>query len=538
MQNNGNLMIEAIGAWRAAIGSEYVNTGLAERKAAETATYATDQHVPVILRPKNRTEVQDCVRIANRYRTPLYPISTGKNWGYGSRVPISDGCALLDLGRLNRIVDFDERLAFITVEPGVTQQQAFDFLGAREAELFLGMTGGPRDSSLIGATLERGVAKGPYGDRFAHVAGMEVILPTGECVCTGMGRFDGARSANSHRWGVGPYLDGLFTQSNLGIVTRMSFWLSPVAPNFQICLFTVEDDSRLEALFDSLRGLLLRGVLNTAFVLSNDYRIFSYSQQYPFEESGGHTPLPLEIREKLRNQWQSGLWFCELALYSACAEQARVERRIIRESLCAHVERLHFVDDELMQASDSELNQVLPGYDPQEVRLWFARNGQRGVPSDANLSMAYWRKRNPLPAQADLDRDRCGFIWLAPVTPMLGECIREAVNLVESTCLKHGYEPSIALNCIDARNVYITTAIVYDREVAGEDARAMACYEDLLTRLIGAGYPPYRLGTHAMASLPPARDDYGYLLRALKQALDPNDILAPGRYDFRHEWPR
>ena len=37
----------------------------------------------------------------------LHPVSSGKNWGYGSRVPTSDGVSL-DLGRLNRILDFDQ----------------------------------------------------------------------------------------------------------------------------------------------------------------------------------------------------------------------------------------------------------------------------------------------------------------------------------------------------------------------------------------------------------------------------------------------
>ena len=54
--------------------------------------------------------------------------------------------------------------------------------------------------------------------------------------------------------------------------------------------------------------------------------------------------------------------------------------------------------------------------------------------------------------------------------------MRESVAIVEETCQAHGYEPSMALNCINARNIYVTAAIIYDREVAGEDERAMACY--------------------------------------------------------------
>ena len=62
--------------------------------------------------------------------TPVYPISSGKNWGYGSRARCATR-VLLDLGRMNRILDFNEELAYVTIEPGVTQRQLYDFLSAR-----------------------------------------------------------------------------------------------------------------------------------------------------------------------------------------------------------------------------------------------------------------------------------------------------------------------------------------------------------------------------------------------------------------------
>ena len=52
------------------------------------------------------------------------------------------------------------------------------------------------------------------------------------------------------------------------------------------------------------------------------------------------------------------------------------------------------------------------------------------------------------------------------------------------------------------------------------------------------GHYPYRLGLQSMNSLNPAEATYGRLVHSLKQAFDPRDILAPGRYDFRKEWPK
>lgn len=136
---------DAYAEWIRALGRQWVITSGVELRDASTATFATQQVVPAILRPASREEVQDCVRIANRHGVALYPISSGKNWGYGSRVPASGDCALLDLSRLNRIVDFNEDLAYVTVEPGVTQRQLFDYLTTQKSRLWMDATGASPD---------------------------------------------------------------------------------------------------------------------------------------------------------------------------------------------------------------------------------------------------------------------------------------------------------------------------------------------------------------------------------------------------------
>src|SRR5687768_4346930 len=112
----------AISEWRSAIGAAYVSTAADDLRAAAGATFPTRATVFAIVRPADTREVQECVRIANKFTVPLYPVSTGRNWGYGSRSPVRDA-VILDLGRLNKIIDLNEDLAYVTVEPGVTQRQ-------------------------------------------------------------------------------------------------------------------------------------------------------------------------------------------------------------------------------------------------------------------------------------------------------------------------------------------------------------------------------------------------------------------------------
>ena len=88
----------------------------------------------------------------------------------------------------------------------------------------------------------------------------------------------------------------------------------------------------------------------------------------------------------------------------------------------------------------------------------------------------------------------------------------------------------MAITLLTERALSCVITISFDRTVPGEDDRALECHDQLLAELTAAGYYPYRLSTHAMDKLPPPEPAYAALLKTIKDALDPNGILAPGRY--------
>src|SRR5579863_9019812 len=133
-----------------AVGADYVVTLRDITENAATATFATSQRIPALVRPGSRAELLACLATARRFGVPVYPVSSGRNWGYGSKVPVVDGCILIELSRMNRILGFDERLGWVTVEPGVTQQQLFTFLAQRNSGLWMDATGSSPESSIIG----------------------------------------------------------------------------------------------------------------------------------------------------------------------------------------------------------------------------------------------------------------------------------------------------------------------------------------------------------------------------------------------------
>jgi 4-cresol dehydrogenase (hydroxylating) flavoprotein subunit len=518
---------EALAAFRDAVGDDHVVTDPASLAAAGTATFATHARAPAIVRPASTAEVQACLRVANRFRVPVYPVSRGKNWGFGSRVPTRDGCVILDLSRMDRIVDHDEALAYVTVEPGVTFAALYDFLRAQGSRLFASTTGGSPHASVIGNALERGDGAGPLGDRMAHACALEVVLPTGEVVHTGHDRFEGARVAPLFRWGVGPSLDGLFSQSNLGVVTRMTLWLSPLPRSLAVVRFSVVDRARLRSMVDACRVLRLDGTLRSVVGLWNDYRVLSTQGQYPWDLAGGKTPLPREAMDELRRAWGGGTWFGSTAIYAPSAAQGRAAAAHAQRVLAPHVDHLSV---DVRAGSPRSGHELFDELDPAFLFL-------QGIPHEKSLRSAYWRKRTPIPDTLDPDRDRCGAIWCSPVLPFAGCDVEDAVRLVEEVIVAHGLEPMLAMVGQTERVVYLIPLLIYDRDVPGADEEAMRCHDAILAKLNAAGYPPYRLGIQSMGAVPAPRDDHGALIARLKRALDPNDVLAPGRYDFRETWP-
>jgi 4-cresol dehydrogenase (hydroxylating) len=527
-----NTAASAARQWSEVVGPENVITDSSSLRTAETGTFATSHRIPAIVRPANRAEVQECVRLANRLGTPVYPISSGKNWGYGSSVPASDGCVLLDLGRMNRIVDFSEELGYVTVEPGVTQAQLYAFLQDRGSALWMDCTGASPECSLIGNTVERGFGHTPYGDHFAHSCGLEVVLPEGDVVETGFGRFASAKAAPLSRWGVGPALDGLFSQSNFGIVTRMTLWLMPAPEYFQAYYFRTESDEGLTALVDALRPLRMNGTIRSASHIANDYKVLSALQQYPWQETAGQTPLRGPLMEQFRRELKIGAWNGSGALYGT-RTQVKEARRLLRRALKGKASRLEFLDDRKLRLASrfAKLYERLSGWNLTRMLavLKPVFGLMKGIPTDHPLFSTYWRKRSVPPEAMHPDRDGCGLLWCSPVAPNDGHHAQKLTGLATELVLRHGFEPAISLTTLSDRTLACIISLAYDRDMPGEDERAMACHHDLLERLAANGYYSYRLSIGSMSTMsqPGA---YADLLRNIKQTLDPNRILAPGRY--------
>jgi len=147
------------------------------------------------------------------------------------------------------------------------------------------------------------------------------------------------------------------------------------------------------------------------------------------------------------------------------------------------------------------------------------------------LPLAYLKSKNGLPAgELNPDRDNCGLMWFSPLIPLDPPIVRDYVQELTRICLAHDIDPLITLTAFSARCFDSTIPILYSREIEGDADKARRCYDELLKEGVLMGLFPYRLDIDHMHLL----DDPGvpafWMAQAIKKALDPHNLVAPGRY--------
>ena len=301
---------QAIAELRAIVGSHWVFAD-PDSLLSYKKSFVPDPmhaHVPAgAVAPASVEEVQSIVRVANRYRLPLWPVSTGKNMGYGQATPATPGQVVLDLKRMNRIIRVDPELATALVEPGVTYQQLSDYLRENNIPLWIDVpTIGPV-ALPMGNTLDRGVGYTPYGEHFGtssrHGSGT-ARRPAFE---DRNGVNEEPDCVEAFKWGYGPYVDGIFTQSNFGIVTKLGFWLMPEPPVYKPFMVRHADVADVARIVDAIRPLRIAQLIpNGVLMMSAAYQLAMFKRRN--EVWDGEGPLPDEAVRKAANAAGLGMW--------------------------------------------------------------------------------------------------------------------------------------------------------------------------------------------------------------------------------------
>jgi 4-cresol dehydrogenase (hydroxylating) len=292
----------------AIVGLDHVVTARTALEAVSQATVPDTRMPAAIVYPATVEEVARIVEVAASLSVPLWPCSKGRNWGYGSAAPFREGSVLLHLERLARIIEVNEELAYAVIEPGVTYRMLRDHLSRHHPDLWCDCTDGPPDGSVIGNALERGLGVTAYCDHFATLCGLEVVLGDGSIVRTGGGDPARCPTWHTHKWGLGPYLEGLFSQSGFGVVTRAGVWLMRKPQRSVSFAFDLAREERLPELIDMLRELQLDGVVAPRAHVVNDIVALAVVSQYPRDLVGRVSRLPEDLVQDMTSRFGIPRW--------------------------------------------------------------------------------------------------------------------------------------------------------------------------------------------------------------------------------------
>lgn len=501
--------------------------------------------------PDTREQVQYVVAKAAAAGVKLWPYSAGKNWGYLNTCAGEAG-VVVNLRRMTRILHVDDELAYAIIEPGVTYDMLSRHLADKGFRLWTDSPGGPPTGSVIGNALDRGVGVTRYADHSAHICGLEVVLADGGVLRTGVAREDGpAGAAHLYKWGVGPYVEGLFSQSNLGIVTQAGIWLMREPADYRIFSAAVQDDDSLASCMDTVRELMLEGVIPETGRFSNDTAMLTLVTQ-AIEE--GFSPKEVISRADLaalKSRYSIPGWTSSFAIYgqpeivAACESIAR--RRLQQGGSCERINsfsrkraaRLRRVVAHIDRHRSRPLSKVMN----RAAKRWFGTSLEmlrlfpglidihEGKPVETVVRRGYFRYARKRPDRdIHVGRDDIGILWSVPVCPFRGQevvsFIRQCRDLFES----FSFDFYMTVMVFNARSVCPLMAILYDRLDPEESERAARLYDSLLDLSHRLGYQHFRSGINGWRKLYQHAPENKRINQKLKAALDPQGVFAPGRY--------
>jgi len=464
------------------VGAEHVSTDQATlAKASQDVTENPEGRAEAVVAPGSSNEVAAILAWANEHRVPVTPVVANRNLG-GLALPVHGGI-VLDLGRLNRIVGHDAEAGHVVVEPGVTFGMLSDYLDEHLPEHTYSWSFSPPETSVVANALLDGLGtmSNRYGAQGLWINGLEVALADGSTARTG------AWAVSDVAFGRAPLPDltGLFVnfQGTTGVVVAAALQLAPKLPL-------------------STRRVVLAYDLESAFALMR-----TLGRCTSFDDVAAMT------------------WPVAKLLFGA-------ESHLVRDP--DEPEAMIVID--VSANTPKEMEGKLDVLDT--FRRAAADAGHRlDAPFDMDRLVRLVPRYAPLaemPTTLDflLDHPGGGLTWVGTYGPTSRweEGAREGCRLLE----ERGFPPIVVTRPMANGHFGVLRFIcLFDRGDPDDVVRTRETMTAVAEAMLDRGYLPYKTPAYAV-DLMMKRADPGFvrLLQAVKEAVDPNGILNPGRWGF------
>ncbi|MBL7669494.1 MAG: FAD-binding oxidoreductase [Bdellovibrionaceae bacterium] len=481
----------------------------------EENSLGIQRQIAGVVYPESMEQLRKLVQLASRHGVPLYPVSQGKNIGYGDRTPYQQGQVVVSLTKLNKIREYNPENGEVVVEPGVTQGQLAQFLKDRGAPYWADVTGASPDASILGNTLEAGFGHTPIGDHRKNILDMEVILTDGSLLRTG------------EMPSVGPDLATLFIQSNFGLVTAIKIPLFPIPEDTVTFVISFSTEPSFFKGIGVLKELRKAGVFNSLVHSGNATRALMTASPFPKECDPAHALSESECQAMINTKGllKVGAWTTIGAIYGMKEEVKFKEKRL--KAAFRGVGQVRVFTDRKIRWTDLLLNsKILKKFPSLNLaRKSFAslkalHGILRGQPSSVPSENIYWRVK---------EQSRLGLAWFSPVIPATAQDAEKLLTLSRALFAKYGLEMPVTLTMINDRKMTAVFNICFDKSRPSEVALAHQAYQELSREVKTLGYGPYRLGILSDCEQAFESRKLNFL-NVIKRALDPRHIMAPGRY--------
>ena len=246
----------------AALGAESVITAELERRYYAQDVFTEDKPAGVVVRPGDIDALSKAVRTASALGAAVVPRGGGMSYSSGY-VPAEAGSVLVDLSRMNRVLDINREDMHVSVECGITWERLAEALsgsGLRTpywgtlSGLIATVGGGLSQNSIFWGS-------GQHGSAADSVLSMQVVLADGSVLSTGSAA---ARQAPAFFRHYGPDLSGLFTCDcgAFGVKAHASLRLIPESRALRYASVAFEGQAGMLA---SMSEIARRGLASECF---------------------------------------------------------------------------------------------------------------------------------------------------------------------------------------------------------------------------------------------------------------------------------
>jgi len=459
------------------------------------------QGIPdVVVRPGTSEEVANILSLANETGIKIIPRGGGADLTGGAK-PIGNGGVVIDLTRMNSILDIDEENLIVTTEAGISWSELCEQLSKVGIGYYTGTTGpGSGFSATIGGGLSNNSVGGGgaamYGAVTEQCVGLEVALPTGELIYTGS-------KANTFcnkpftRFGLGPDYSGLFLGDVglHGIKTKASFRLYPIPEYAAYNTYEIRNTSEIK---EYVKATNLMMKWQNSKVPIHDF--YYYTRKYAAYLKG------VRLVQGWANQKIKG----SVIFYTTVGNtQKELDHRVER------IEKM---------AKEMEIRELGPSVEEGNLAKWFYNENGRW-----QWAHIYWGLVGP-------DTTSCGTCLKCRTNqlPQYVELYEEFNKINSKKLLSLGNASAdfvvfgVYPNYLDVTGGLSFTTNRENRALQEE------LWKDLLTMQIKElGAVHYWMGEiigRVLVDSGALTEEYYNFMVTIKKALDPNGVMSPGKF--------